>query len=137
MKTTLLTAAILLAVLGPGMAMADDECNVPMAKWQPREAVEQMARTHGWTVRRIKIDDGCYEIKGEDGSGRAIKVKLDPGSLAVIRVKSKDGEDNGDRHKRDDQRGDLSGPGAVTAPTAAPSPSRLFQGGAVPKVEVQ
>jgi hypothetical protein len=72
------------------MAMADDDdCRVPMAKWQPREAIQQMAKSHGWTVQRIKIDDGCYELTGQDDKGRAIEVKLDPGSLAVIRVEHK------------------------------------------------
>jgi hypothetical protein len=57
----------------------DDDCRVPMAQWQPREAIQQMAKAHGWTVQRITIDDGCNEIKGQDDNGRAIEVKVDPG----------------------------------------------------------
>jgi hypothetical protein len=92
MKTTGVIA--LLSVLAPGMAMAgEDYCKVPMAQWQPLEAVKQMAKTRGWTVRKIKIDDGCYEIKGRDESGRAIEVTVDPGSLAVIRVEYDDDDD--------------------------------------------
>lgn len=72
------------------MALADDDCFVTMADWQPREAVQQMAKANGWTVRRIKIDDGCYEIKGTDATGRGIKVTLDPGSLAILEIKDSD-----------------------------------------------
>jgi len=133
-KATVLIAALVLSSLVPGVVMADDDCSVPMANWQPREAVEQMAKTHGWIVRRIKIDDGCYEIKGEDGTGRAIEVKVDPGSLAVIRVKHEHGEDDKDYK---DRRGEQSGPGAVPAPTVAPPPNGLFGKGTAPKVQIQ
>lgn len=136
MRRAILITALLLGALGPGAAMADDACNVPMANWQPREAVQQMAKAHGWTVRRIKIDDGCYEIKGEDQSGRAIEVKVDPGSLAVIRVKSKHGGTDGDRDKTD-QRGGSPGAGSVSGSMATPPSNGLFQSGASPKVEVQ
>ena len=134
MKATVLTAALVLSSLAPGVVMAADDCSVPMANWQPREAVEQMAKTHGWIVRRIKVDHGCYEIKGGDRNGRAIEVKVDPGSLAVIRVKYEHGEDDKD-HK--DRRGEQSGLGGVPAPTVAPPPNGLFEKGTAPKVQVQ
>ncbi|MGJ4931901.1 PepSY domain-containing protein [Bradyrhizobium sp. HKCCYLS2038] len=139
MNRTVLIAAILLGGLTSGIALADDEdCKVPMAQWQPREAVEQMAKARGWTVRRIKIDDGCYEIKGQDEGGRAIEAKVDPASLAVIRVKQRRGEhdkdhDDGDR----DRRGDQSEPGRALPSTVAPAPNGLFQGGGAPKAQIQ
>lgn len=138
MNRTVLIAAILLGALTPGMALADDDdCSAPMAQWQPREAVEQMAKARGWTVRRIKIDDGCYEIRGQDEGGRAIEAKVDPASLAVIRVKQKRGEHDKDHDEGDrDRRGDQSGPGRAAAPTAPP-PNGLIQGGTAPKVQVQ
>ena len=90
MKTSL-TILILLALLGTtGMVRADDDCSVPMAQWQPREAVQRMAEARGWTVRRIKIDDGCYEIDGRDAEDRAIEVTVDPETLAVIAFEIED-----------------------------------------------
>jgi hypothetical protein len=95
MRAVAVIAAILLGELAPGMAMADDvTCRVPMAQWQPLEAVEQMAKARGWTVRRIKIDDGCYEIKGQDEKGRRIEVTVDPGSLAVLKLEYDDDDDD-------------------------------------------
>ena len=55
-----------LALFPVGAALAEDDCFVPMADWQPREAVARLAQENGWTVRRIKVDDGCYEIDGSD-----------------------------------------------------------------------
>lgn len=48
--------------LSADSVLAEDDCYVPMADWQPRAALAQLAEDNGWTVRRIKIDDGCYEI---------------------------------------------------------------------------
>lgn len=90
MKKAVLIAAILLSPLGAGAAMADDDCNVPMANWQPREAVQKMAEERGWTVRRIKTDDGCYEIEGQDENGREIEVEIDPGTLAILEMEYDD-----------------------------------------------
>ena len=90
-----LTILAFLAVLPAGAAMADDDCFVPMADWQPREAVAQFAKTQGWQVRRIKIDDGCYEVDGRDAQGRAIEVKLHPGTLQVVEMEFEAGDAEG------------------------------------------
>ncbi len=58
MKKTL-TIIGFLAVFPAGAALADDDCFVPMADWQPRDAVAMLAEENGWTVRRIKIDDAA------------------------------------------------------------------------------
>jgi len=139
-KATVLIAAILLGALTLGVALADDDdCKAPMAQWQPREAVEQMAKARGWTVGRIKIDDGCYEIRGQDESGRAIEAKVDPASLTVIRVKQRRQERGGDHEDGESRRRGSEQPasGAASGPTSAPPSNGLFQSGAAPKVEVQ
>ncbi|OHV81813.1 PepSY domain-containing protein [Ensifer sp. LCM 4579] len=92
MKKTL-TILALVAVIPAGAALADDDCFVPMADWQPREAVARLAAKNGWTVRRIKIDDGCYEIDGRDAEGRRIGVTVHPATLRVIAIEYEDGGD--------------------------------------------
>lgn len=71
--------------LATGALAEDDHCRVPMAKWQPLEAVQAMAEARGLTVRRIKIDDGCYKIDARNADGRRVKLRLDPATLAVLR----------------------------------------------------
>jgi hypothetical protein len=92
-----LTILAFLAALRAGAALADDDCFVPMADWQPREAVAEFAISQGWEVRRIKIDDGCYEIDGRDAQGRAIEVKLHPGTLQIIEFEFEDDDDDRER----------------------------------------
>ena len=102
--TKTLTIIALLAVLPAAAAVADDDCFVPMADWQPRDAVARLAEGNGWTVRRIKIDDGCYEIDGRDAEGRAIEVTVHPATLEVIEIEYED--DEGDRRDRNREGGD-------------------------------
>lgn len=90
LKNALIAAAFVLALPG-GPALADDDCFVPMADWQPRSAVAERAKQNGWRVRRIKIDDGCYEIHGRDENGRRIEVKLHPATLDVIEMEYESG----------------------------------------------
>lgn len=85
MKTPLIATATLFLLAGA--ALADDDCNVPMDQWQPRDAVVQLAIKEGWQLQRIKVDDGCYEVKGTDADGHRIKVTLDPGTLERVVMK--------------------------------------------------
>ena len=102
-----LTILAFAAGLPAGAALADDDCFVPMADWQPRAAVEALALEKGWTVRRIKIDDGCYEVDGSDAAGRAIEVKLHPGTLQVVEFEYDDEDgDRKDGHRKDRDRKD-------------------------------
>lgn len=71
-------------------ALAGDDCDAPMDRWQSREAVRQMAAQQGWQIERLKIDDGCYEIRGTDSDGYAFKAKIDPETLEVLKMKQRD-----------------------------------------------
>lgn len=82
-----------------GVAQAETRCSVPMTNWQPRDAVVRLAAENGWKVRRIKIDDGCYEVVGTDSKGRKFEVKVHPGTLAVIKHEFDD--DDHDRKDKD------------------------------------
>ncbi len=133
MKRTVLIAAILSGALASPAAMAgEDDCKVPMAQWQPREAVEQMAKAQGWTVRRLKVDDGCYQIRGIDENGRPFKAKIDPATLSIVKMKRTD------RHDDDHASGRRQSTGSemIDASGALPS-SKLFQSGELPKTVVK
>jgi hypothetical protein len=82
--------------LAPAASAREAHCTVPMADWQPREAVQALVETQGLTVRRIKIDDGCYEVDALDATGQRVRLRLDPASLAVLRSKSHHDEDDED-----------------------------------------
>jgi hypothetical protein len=91
---------VLLLGLAALPAWASDDCDAPVNRWQTREALRQWASAQGWKVQRLKIDDGCYEIRGTDAQGRAFKAKIDPETLKVLKMRQ--GEHQPDRaHDRD------------------------------------
>ncbi len=104
--TMLTFLAAVPAVFPAAPALADDDCFVPMADWQPRDAVARLAGENGWTVRRIKIDDGCYEIDGTDAAGREIEVTVRPATLEVIEFEYEDDDDDDDRRRDRERPGD-------------------------------
>ena len=67
-----------------------NRCNAPMAEWQPRENLQQKLEAEGWQVKRIKTDDGCYEVYAIDKDGNRIEAYFDPKSLKMLRKKSDD-----------------------------------------------
>jgi hypothetical protein len=124
-----LAAILLFGFAGSGAAMASDRCQVPMDQWQPRAAVQKMAEARGWRVDRIKIDDGCYKVRGVDGQGRAFKAKIDPSTLAVIKIKNKEqAEGGGDKRER---------PRMETGDTGALRSDELLRSNMTPKIEVK
>jgi hypothetical protein len=91
-------------------ALAEDDCDAPIHRWQSRDAVRQMAATQGWQIQRLKIDDGCYEIRFTDAQGRRFKAKIDPETLKVLKLKQED-------HKRERQsERERDGQGAAQQP---------------------
>lgn len=95
MQKTITILAFLTASVA-GSAYAKEGCFVPMSNWKPREAVAKLAEEQGWDVRRIKIDDGCYEVKGRDAEGREIEVKLQPDTLQILEFEEEYDDDHRD-----------------------------------------
>ena len=125
-------ATLLLAVAALP-AVASSDCDAPAARWQSREAVRQMAAQQGWQVERLKIDDGCYEIRGTDAQGQRFKAKLDPETLQVLKIKSRERDDHHkDRDRERERRRDHTPQDAGTAPS-----SPLFTPGSAPRGQVQ
>lgn len=88
MKKTVAMLAFLVA-LPATAAWAGEKCDVPSEQRQSFEALGELAGDFGWTIDRMKIDDGCYELRVTDGSGNVLKVKIDPATLDVIDGKVK------------------------------------------------
>jgi len=84
---TMTLASFLMA--GAGTALADNDCNDPVAEWQPREVLQKQLEDKGWQVSRIKVDDGCYEVKGLDRNGNRVEAKYAPASLKIRELEIK------------------------------------------------
>lgn len=91
--TAAIGIALAMAVL-PSALRADDRCAVPLADWQPREALIAALEGMGWTVLRVRADDGCYKVTATDRDGRPVKARFDPATLQRL---------EGDGHGRSHQ----------------------------------
>lgn len=78
--------------ISAGMAFADPRCDVPLADWQPREALQRKLEADGWTQPKIRSDDGCYKAIGRDGRGEIVRGRFDPATLERL-----EGDGRGDR----------------------------------------
>ena len=127
-----------LLVLSLGLAAlparAGDDCDAPLNRWQSREAVRQMATEQGWQIQRLKIDDGCYEIRGTDAEGRTFKAKIDPETLKVLKMKQSDHQRSRERDRDDDGAARNSRP---PPPGDTTEPSPLLTPGNAPRGQIE
>lgn len=123
MRIDLALVVLSLGAVAPP-AWAGDDCEAPLGRWQTREAVRQMAAEKGWQIERLKIDDGCYEIRGTDAQGRTFKAKVDPETLKVLKMKQGDPERDRARERereRDRDRDDAARANRPPPPSSAAS----------------
>ncbi|WP_339476060.1 PepSY domain-containing protein [Pseudomonas sp. RL_5y_Pfl2_69] len=106
MKTAFIARTALLSLLLSASVLADDDCSEPASDWQPRETLRQrVEQQYGWSVQRIKVDDGCYKLRGADRRGNAIEARYAPASLRLRTLHVNFGDDG-------DARDYLVSPGA-------------------------
>lgn len=86
MKLPIFASAALAGILLSSTVLADSDCNDPVADWKPRETLRQQLEQRGWTVQLIKVEDGCYEVRGLDHRGNKFKAKYAPASLNILKL---------------------------------------------------
>jgi hypothetical protein len=73
------------AAFAPSGAFASaDRCNVPASEWKPKAELQARLEQMGWKVKRIKTDEGCYEVYGFDKQGAKKEAYFDPKTLALV-----------------------------------------------------
>ncbi len=89
---------IVLTFIAPPL-MADEECTDLIAEWQPREILKKQLEQQGWVVKRIRIDDDCYEVRALDAQGRLVKATFTPASLRLLELEIKQDKDSERDHE--------------------------------------
>lgn len=87
MKKTLFPLVGLLTILATGTASATDICDVPEAEWQPKEALQTKLVEQGWTIKNIKVDDGCYEAYATTDTGEKVEAYFNPKTFELVKTK--------------------------------------------------
>jgi hypothetical protein len=73
-----------------GTALAAEKCNVAMADWKPREALQAKLEGEGWKVRSIKTEDGCYEAYAINADGKKVEAYFNPQTFQSVDMKIED-----------------------------------------------
>jgi hypothetical protein len=68
------------------VAQAEVECRDPVGKWQPRQQLRHKLEQKGWQVKRIRVDDNCYEVKALDNHGNKIEARFGPAELDILEL---------------------------------------------------
>ena len=101
--TALLAGAV--ASLSSTAAFADEDyCKVPKSEWKTTDELKAMVEKRqkvytskakltgeGWDVRKIKEDEGCFEVYAIDSDGKKIEAYFEPASFVIVK---QDGEDD-------------------------------------------
>ena len=99
-KLTIVLVLSLNCIIISTTVLADDEeCRDPIAQWQTREVLKKRLEELGWVVHRIRIDDGCYEVRAIDEQGRRVKATYSPASLTLLELKVKNREHEHQEHR--------------------------------------
>jgi len=56
----------------------------PEAERLSVDQITQKLKEQGYTVRKIEVSHGCYEVKGTDAKGARVEMYIDPATAEII-----------------------------------------------------
>jgi len=86
MRKFLVPSTLVVALAcGAGVAMADNSSDkVAAAGSVSVEQITNRLQSQGYTIRKIKVDDGRYKVKATDASGHKQKLNVNPMTGDVV-----------------------------------------------------
>jgi hypothetical protein len=76
-KIAIIMAAVTATLAAQATGLAT--CNSgPESGWQSEEALKQKLTAQGWSIRRIKVDGGCYEVYAVNDKGQRVETYFHP-----------------------------------------------------------
>ena len=99
MRRIILALPLLCLSLVP--ARAEIECSTPMDDWKPVADLRAEAVKLGWTVQKIRADDGCYHVRATDKDSKPVEAVFDPQTLKLLGTSNDDHEKHPDGGKHD------------------------------------
>lgn len=86
MKKAMLATVATFSVMFGVQAHAADLCKAgPKAEWKAQTELETKLKGEGWKIKRVKIDDGCYEVYGTDGQGKKAETYFNPKTFERVK----------------------------------------------------
>jgi hypothetical protein len=80
-------AATLALASVPASATGAITCKAgPQSGWKTQPQLQAKLKKEGWTVRKSKIDGGCYEVYGTTPEGDRVEAYFHPVTLEKLYV---------------------------------------------------
>jgi hypothetical protein len=80
-----LAAAFGAAAVSVSAFAHEERCEaIPKTEWKPQAELEKKLVDSGWKVKRVKIENGCYEVYGTDDKGAKAEVFFHPKTLERV-----------------------------------------------------
>lgn len=87
-KASLLCLTLLcIAAAGTVQAHGDVRCDVPKAEWKTQKELQSKLIAEGWKVRKVKVENGCYEVYGFDEKGKRVENFFNPKTFDKVSEK--------------------------------------------------
>jgi len=88
LSTLILGAAAAAALASaPASATGVITCKAgPQSGWKSQEVLAAKLTKEGWTVRKSKVDGGCYEVYGTTPEGDRVEAYFHPVTLEKLYV---------------------------------------------------
>ena len=88
LTTLSLTVAATVAFASvPASATGEITCKAgPQSGWKSEKALTDKLTKEGWTVRKSKVDGGCYEVYGTTPEGDRVEAYFHPVTLEKLYV---------------------------------------------------
>lgn len=91
MTLTGLALTITATATAPALASDIPACGeAPRDHWMSEEAIKAKASELGYQVRKVKVEDNCYEVYGIDQKGAKVEIYFNPVTATVAKTKSND-----------------------------------------------
>jgi hypothetical protein len=81
-----LAATTMALTATPAAATGKMKCDAAQKDWKSLEALQAKLTKEGWTLRKAKVDGGCYEVYGTDPQGRSVEAYFHPVSFEKLLV---------------------------------------------------
>lgn len=85
MRISLILAAAAAAIAFPAVASATECAYSPRESWKSIAEVTAKVTAMGYDVRKVEIDDNCYEVDGVGKNGVRWEFHLHPVSFDVVK----------------------------------------------------
>jgi hypothetical protein len=85
MKHHLLITLLALAASGTAFAQHAEKCDpIPKEEWKSQAELERKLKNEGWTISRVKIENGCYEVYGKNATGKKMETFFHPKTFEIV-----------------------------------------------------